>query len=539
MNTKTALASRPRLLRASIARGLSEASAPRIDPHGGDFHAGIIRGMAVLTRGEALGHGLWCDTIMLQQACDAINAGDGVKARFTHPDLSGDGLGKYTGRCKNAFVAGDVVRCDLHFAQSAHETPDGDLATYLMTLAAEDPQSFGNSIAFEEDFVAEDKFRAENSKADGDGYPEFQSPDTDNIHNFLHARIKVLRAVDAVDEPAANPSGLFHRGDDIAREADALLSYTLGLSDRRPALTALDMDADRIGGFITRFLARHQITLTKGDEPMKLSKFAAGLARQLESDKDDKSQQNEKAAQEEGDADKDEGADKDKDEKRGDNYSADKGKKFASDEGQGDDEEKDKKELDAQDGDGDDDKKKEMSAAATKKLAKGGEAPRGDSAGDEGARQKDYQDVQEEEEEGSKKDAEKGTPVGSPGTEKGAVGPMGDPSHNVGYSAAVAECKRFTKAFGSQGAIWFTEGKTFAQAQELHAQKLTAENDRLKKENAELSKKLDPKRGLSGAPLSGATSQPAAPEPAKPRGAALSRFTEGLAKQLGNRGNLN
>jgi hypothetical protein len=107
------LNTRPRLLRSTIARGLAAGDQP-VDRTGGDFGAGIVRGMAILTRGEALGHGLWCDRVMLSQVATAINASaNGAKARFTHPDLSGDGLGKGLGRVKNASLDGDVVRRNL------------------------------------------------------------------------------------------------------------------------------------------------------------------------------------------------------------------------------------------------------------------------------------------------------------------------------------------------------------------------------------------------------------------------------------------
>jgi hypothetical protein len=46
-------------------------------------------------------------------------------------------------------------------------------------------------------------------------------------------------------------------------------------------------------------------------------------------------------------------------------------------------------------------------------------------------------------------------------------------------AAAVAEMQRFTDAFGPQGAIWFCEGKTFEQAQQLSIESLKKERDEL------------------------------------------------------------
>ena len=84
---------------------------PSIDRDGGDYGAGLVRGAAILTRGEALGHDFFVDDTLLAQSRDAINAAEkGVKGRFTHPGMSGDGLGSYTGRWKNASIDGDSVR---------------------------------------------------------------------------------------------------------------------------------------------------------------------------------------------------------------------------------------------------------------------------------------------------------------------------------------------------------------------------------------------------------------------------------------------
>ncbi len=520
---KNMLAGRPKLLRSAIARGLAASDKP-VDPKGGDNASGIIRGMAILTRGEALGHGLWCDRVMLSQCRDAINAAGskGMKARFTHPDLSGDGLGKYTGRVKNAYLDGDTVRGDLHFSATAHNTPDGNLAGYMLELAAEDPEAFGNSIAFREDWEAEDKFIDDNRGEKG----RFKSPDPANVNNFPHARIAELQSVDAVDEPAANPGGLFHRGDEIARDAESLASYALGLSSDRPTLCRLDFDPDRIGGFIQRFFARNGLTLRKGEMEMPLSKFTAGIATQLAEDKDSREDEKERVGEEEGDADKDEDKDKGKKEGQGDFSATASSTQLASDEGDGDDEEK-KKEMD----DEEDDEKKKLAAA---KLAKGGEAP-GDASGT-AAIEKEKQETEEEVAEDSKKPAKKGSGVESPGSDKSAVGPMGDASHNVGYSQAREDAKKFHRAFGNRGLIWFAEGKTFAQAQELHVKQLAADNVKLAKENEELKTKLTGKRGLPTPLNAGGETSSVSPEQQKLAnnvgGGGLARFAVGIAAQL-------
>jgi len=241
--------------RSTTVRGQADTS---VDRAGGEQSTGLISGVAVITRGEALGHGVWIDREFLHQSAAAINLRDGVKSRFTHPGLSGDGLGRYLGRVQNATVDGDVVRADLHISQTAHDTPDGNLADYVMDLAEIEPDMFGLSIVFESDAGAESEHRTLNP----------DTPDPANAANLPHARLAALRAVDVVDEPAANPSGLFHRGDEIAGEAERLLSFALGLSSEQPALKQLDIDPGRVAGFVARFLDRHGLQILKRENSM-------------------------------------------------------------------------------------------------------------------------------------------------------------------------------------------------------------------------------------------------------------------------------
>jgi len=283
MTTAAEVLKKPlRRMRAEPARGLkADQTDPPIDRKGGDQGAGIIRQAAIVTRGEALGHGYWLDRDFLQSTAAAINARpQGVKSRFTHPGLSSDGLGKFLGRAKNATIDGDVVRADIHFSEMAHKTPDGDLAEYVMGLADEDPEAFGTSIVYMPDWGEEDRFESEHEDEKG----RFQSPDPDNAANLPHARLFELWAADVVDEPAANPSGLFHRGQEIAQEADALLSYSLGLSRERPAMTQFDVDPDRVSGFVNRFLESHGLQVVLKSKENVMAKDATAGSQALEAE---------------------------------------------------------------------------------------------------------------------------------------------------------------------------------------------------------------------------------------------------------------
>lgn len=289
----------PKWRRLQTVIGLTAMPAtstdPRVDRDGGLFGAGLIREVSVLTRGEALGHGFWVDSVMLDQCLSFMQAmARGLKCRFTHPGLSADGLSKGLGLFMDPKRVGDQIVADQHFYQSAHTGPDGDLAKYVMDRAEEDPEHFGTSIVFESDWEAEDLFVDEHQeKVEATDWQDrpveryaFVSPDKDNVDNLPHARIAELRACDVVDDPAANPTGLFHRDLSVVNEATSLLDHFLGIGSpdalMPPAsalsLIGLDIDPQRASEFVQRYFTQRGIDLTdlkKGSSMIKLTKLLA------------------------------------------------------------------------------------------------------------------------------------------------------------------------------------------------------------------------------------------------------------------------
>lgn len=151
----------------------------------------VITGFAVVTKGVTHDERGEFDELALDSVVELGNKSRmGVKSRFGHPNMSSTALGTFLGRAKNFRRDGEIVRADLHIDSTAHETPDGDLAGYVMSLAESDPEAFGSSMVIHWD--------AENRKelgADGKALPPF-------------IRVKKLLSVDVVDDPAAN-NGLF------------------------------------------------------------------------------------------------------------------------------------------------------------------------------------------------------------------------------------------------------------------------------------------------------------------------------------------
>lgn len=414
------LADRPKYLRAS-AKGLS-AIAPelvRIDREGGDYHAGLIRGVSLCTRGEALGHGMWLDQPFIESVSScASQSGNGVKARFTHPGLSSDGLGTFLGRIKGCRTEGGKSVGDLHFSQAAHRTPDGDLATYVMDLAEGDPEAFAMSIVFEPDYEAEGEFILENGgRITPSGYiddSEFVSPDPDNTKNLPHARLAALRGCDVVDEPAANPDGLFHREQQFAQEADGILSYALGMAPEPPACVAfgerLAVHPDRIKSFVSRFLDAHGLQVTTKSKENTMSEPTIPPA----------------------------------------DSQPEEAKPQADDQT-------------TQDGD-----QGEATGSPEEAKPQDGAAPEAAEQGQQGGQE------QPEEQPTSQED-------GDEQPQPQQAGEADADEQEPQLSEGPAECKRYVEAFGAQGGVWYAEGLSFEQAQQRQSEALKAENVELRR----------------------------------------------------------
>lgn len=173
-----------------------------------DRDAHIIYGVSAAQPVEALGHDMILDRKAINQIVEHGNAArNGVKSRFTHPGLSSNGLGKYLGRLRDFREEGGKAVADLHIADSAFKTPEGDLGTYVMDLAEGDPDMFGMSVVIKGQRVWTLGDGSEVDIADEEGRQR-KRPDNATTDKPV-MRVKQLMAVDAVDEPAANRDGLF------------------------------------------------------------------------------------------------------------------------------------------------------------------------------------------------------------------------------------------------------------------------------------------------------------------------------------------
>lgn len=177
-------------------------------PVGVDRKGNILRGYVLAQEGpfKTPGRGEF-DLAGLREIVRLGNARpSGLKARFTHPDMSNDGLGTFLGRAKRLSLgearddrtgkAVAAVRGDLHFDQTALDTPPKGgkpLGQYVLDLAESDPDALSSSLVLQ----ANEEFRRQKDGTlatddDGNELPPLWRP------TALHAS-DIVDTGDAVD----------------------------------------------------------------------------------------------------------------------------------------------------------------------------------------------------------------------------------------------------------------------------------------------------------------------------------------------------
>jgi len=147
----------------------------QLAPQAVDAESGMISGVSVITKGIAKGHDLIVDETTLAQVIKCGNAArNGIKVKVGHDS----GVGEIVGRLTNFRADGDKVLADLELLATSPQR------AFILELATKNPESVGFSISFQ-------------------GKPE------QGANGVMMARCSSLRSVDLVDEPAANPDGLF------------------------------------------------------------------------------------------------------------------------------------------------------------------------------------------------------------------------------------------------------------------------------------------------------------------------------------------
>lgn len=162
---------------------LSASFAPLSGSQKVDADAGIIFGVSVITKGPALGHGLFVDDKTLDQVIELAGAGqDGVRVKLKHNRKDDNPILATVGSLRQFRRDGDAVRADLHLLKA-----DEGYAK-ILEMASKQPRDFGLSLSC--DAEAEEK----------DGQKVI--------------RLTGIDSVDFTEKPAANPNGLFSEKQD-------------------------------------------------------------------------------------------------------------------------------------------------------------------------------------------------------------------------------------------------------------------------------------------------------------------------------------
>lgn len=138
-----------------------------------------LLGVAVISTGEAKGHGVMVDQVTLETVMGCIPK-KGVKVKVDHYS----GTANIIGKAVNPRIEGDVLRADIKLLKKNPLTPQ------ILELAQTMPEQFGLSISFEASI--ED--------------PEEDSEMPEETMPMPLVRCEELYSVDFVTEPAANKS---------------------------------------------------------------------------------------------------------------------------------------------------------------------------------------------------------------------------------------------------------------------------------------------------------------------------------------------
>jgi len=218
-------------------------------PSAVDVEKGVILGVAVITEGPARGHFDWdsgkplyadAETLREVMECAKTYVG-GLKVKMNH----GSGVGDIVGRLDNFRIEGTVLRADfMALANSAQRS-------YIFEIAQTMPDAFGLSISFS-------------------GKPKVGD-------KLAFARCAEIYSADFVDEPAANPNGLFQRGaGNGAAQPKQPNSKTNMEDDKKPDPIA-DLSAS-VASLIARLEKLEAVNSGEGDKKESSEEAMAALA---------------------------------------------------------------------------------------------------------------------------------------------------------------------------------------------------------------------------------------------------------------------
>lgn len=230
-----------------------------------DAEKGVLHDVQINVMGEAKGHGVWLGEDFIDGVVEQGNlAKNGVKSRFGHPAMCSDALGTFLGRAKN-FTKKELTRtdgskvfgafADFHLAEEAKKAPGGDLYSWTLETAKNNPDTFGQSIVFSyANWYVLDADGNKRLWTDQEGYDSddqdvrraaFDSWMETSADGKIYAVLDKLLGTDFTDSPAAT-DGVFG--------ADSLAETATQMLDEHPQIVELLAQKPEVA---TQFLARY------------------------------------------------------------------------------------------------------------------------------------------------------------------------------------------------------------------------------------------------------------------------------------------
>lgn len=219
-----------------------------------DKEDGVISKVLLARVGKVKGHGEYADETFTSTIVEQGNEfPQGMKARFGHPNMSSTTLGTFIGRWRNFQIDGGNAYADLHLDEITKKAQlEGkgiSMWDYILDMASNNPDMFGNSIVFRPKRSEVKREEIEPEEVDL-AYDEIIEQKEDTvIVDRRYARIKNLLASDLVDSPAATES-LFAS---FSTEKDFAFHATTFLDENPEIFKLLNENPEVLDGFMEKY----------------------------------------------------------------------------------------------------------------------------------------------------------------------------------------------------------------------------------------------------------------------------------------------
>ena len=224
---------------------------------------GTLYGVQICLEGEARGHGVWLGSDFITDLCTQGSAKNvGMKVRFGHPNMCSDALGTFLGRASNFHcveVERKGVKCnalfaDIKLADEAKHSPGGDLYTWTLEAAKNNPDTFGQSIVFTyADFYVLDSEGVKHpyskvydgTENDDTRIKKYKEWKEKSVDGRFYAVLDKFLGTDFTDSPAAT--------DGVFTDKSLAATATEMLDDHPEIVALLANNPDAVGQFVERY----------------------------------------------------------------------------------------------------------------------------------------------------------------------------------------------------------------------------------------------------------------------------------------------